>query len=231
MSVFRFKKFNIIQAKSAMKVGTDGVLLGSWVSYKNPTEILDIGTGTGLIALMLAQRNSKANITAIEIDEISSIEAHQNISNSNWNERISIINTSLQDFKTEIKFDLIVSNPPFFPPNKSLKRRDIARHTNSLSFEDLIKHTASLLSEMGKLAVIIPKIYRIYFCEIAARFSFFCNKICYVKGSQNSESSRVLMEFSFVEYNLQEEHLVIEKSRGQYTNDYINLCQNFYLKM
>ena len=231
MSVFKFKRFNIIQEKSAMKVGTDGVLLGSWSNSKKSNEILDIGCGTGLIALMLAQRNSKASITAIEIDEIASREAKQNINNSNWNERICIINTSLQDFKTEIKFDLIVSNPPFFPATKFNERRDIARHTNSLSFEDLIKNAASLLAERGNLSVIIPEKSRIYFCETAARFSLFCNRICYVKGTQNSESKRVLMEFSFIEYNLKKEYLVIEKARGQYTNDYIDLCQNFYLKM
>ena len=231
MSVFRFKKFNITQAKSAMKVGTDGVLLGSWVSYKNPIEILDIGTGTGLIALMLAQRNSKANITAIEIDKTASKEAQFNINNSPWRQRICIINTSLQEFKTKIKYDLIVSNPPFFPSNKSKDRRTIARHANTLSFKDLIQNSIELLAEKGILAVIIPKDYEVDFCEIAKSCKLFCRRVCYVKGNEKSELKRVLIEFAFGMHKIQEEHLIIERSRHEYTDSYINLCRDFYLNM
>ena len=215
MSVFRFKKFNITQAKSAMKVGTDGVLLGSWVSYKNPTEILDIGTGTGLIALMLAQRNSKANITAIEIDKTASKEAQFNINNSPWRQRIGIVNTSLQEFKTKIKYDLIVSNPPFFPSNKSKDRRTIARHANTLSFKDLIQNSIEFLAEKGILAVIIPKDYEVDFFEIAKSYKLFCLRLCYIKGNKKSEVKRVLIEFAFGMQKIQEEHLIIERARHE----------------
>ena len=114
MSVFKFKKFSIVQSKSAMKVGTDGVLLGSWVNCQKAKKILDIGAGTGLISLMLAQRNKECNITAIEIDKDTSEEAKININNSKWRDRISIINISLNNFATSEKFDFIVSNPPYF---------------------------------------------------------------------------------------------------------------------
>ncbi len=231
MSVFRFKKFNITQAKSAMKVGTDGVLLGSWVYSNQSNNILDVGCGTGLISLMLAQRNLKSTITGIEIDKTASKEAQFNINNSPWRQRICIINTSLQEFKTKIKYDLIVSNPPFFPSNKSKDRRTIARHTNSLSFKELIQNSVELLAETGILAVIIPKDYEVDFCEIAKSCKLFCLRICYVKGNEKSEVKRVLIEFTFGMHKIQEEHLIIERSRHEYTDAYINLCQDFYLNM
>ena len=231
MSVFKFKKFVIIQEKSAMKVGTDGVLLGSWATCKKSNEVLDVGCGTGLITLMLAQRNLKSSITGIEIDEIASKEAKLNISNSDWEERVCVKNTSLQKFKTKIKFDLIVSNPPFFPFNKSDKRRDIARHTNSLSFDELIQNAVNLLTKTGELSVIIPKNSEVYFCDIAKSYRLFRNRVCYVKGNENSEVKRVLMGFSFSESKIKEDYLIIEKSRHEYTNQYIQLCKEFYLDM
>ena len=154
MSVFKFKEFSIIQEKSAMKVGTDGVLLGCWVSSEKVNNILDIGCGTGLITLMLGQRNLDSNITGIEIDKRAIQEAQLNISNSDWNQRIEIKHTSLQQFNPQLKFDLIVSNPPFFPQNKSQKSRDIARHTNTLSFEELIDNANNLLEKKGGLLTI-----------------------------------------------------------------------------
>ena len=180
MSVFKFKEFSIIQEKSAMKVGTDGVLLGSWVSARNSKTILDVGCGTGLITLMLAQRNFSSNIIGIDIDEISSKEAEQNINNSKWRKRIAIQNCSLQKFNSIKKFDLIVSNPPFFSSNKSNQRRDIARRTNTLSFDSLIQYSTNLLSETGILSIIIPKESEFYFCEIAQDYDLYCNRACYV---------------------------------------------------
>jgi tRNA1Val (adenine37-N6)-methyltransferase len=216
MSAFKFKKFTIIQEKSAMKVGTDGVLLGSWVSCKKFNKILDVGCGTGLITLMLAQRNLNSSITGIEIDNIASKEAQLNMSNSDWKQRVHIKNTSLQNFKTKIKFDLIVSNPPFFLSNKSKERRDIARHANSLSFEELIQNAVN--SE-------------VFFCETAKAYNLHCIRVCYIKGNEISELKRVMMEFSFIKAKIKEERLTIEKSRHQYTNEYINLCKDFYLDM
>jgi len=231
MTVFKFKEFSIIQEKSAMKVGTDGVLLGCWVACKKANNILDIGCGTGLITLMLAQRNSNSNVTGIEIDKIASQEAQENICNSDWEERIEIKHTSLQQFTPQLKFDLILSNPPFFPQNKSQKSRDIARHTNTLSFEDLIDNAAKLLTEKGIFSVIIPKNSEEYFCKIAAVHKLYCNSVCYIKGNETSQVKRVMMEFSFIKTIVLTERLTIERSRRNYTDKYIQLCKDFYLKM
>jgi tRNA1Val (adenine37-N6)-methyltransferase len=231
MAVFKFKEFVIIQEKSAMKVGTDGVLLGSWVSSKTADSILDIGCGTGLIGLMLAQRNLKSNITGIEIDKIASQEAQLNIAISDWAKRIDIRHISLQKFNTKIKFDLIVSNPPFFAENKSQQRRDIARHTNNLSFEELIQNAVNLLSEQGIFSVILSKDSEANFSKIATLKKLYCNRACYIKGNKKSEVKRVMLEFSFFKSKIITEHLTIEKSRHQYTDEYTQLCKDFYLKM
>ena len=231
MSVFKFKEFSIIQEKSAMKVGTDGVLFGSWVSCKKANNILDIGCGTGLISLMLAQRNLISNVTGIEIDKIASQEAQLNICNSSWENRIEIIYTSLQEFRSEKKFDLILSNPPFFPQNNSQKSRDIARHANTLSFEELVVNSANLLKENGVFSVIIPKEYEQYFCQITDLHKLYCNRVCYVSGSESSEVKRVMMEFSFIKCIKLVEYLTIERSRHNYTDKYIRLCKSFYLNM
>ena len=231
MSVFKFKQFSIIQEKSAMKVGTDGVLLGSWISCNTADTILDIGCGTGLITLMLAQRNKESNITGIEIDKIASQEAQENVGNSDWHERIKIEHAALQNFNAPTQFDLIVSNPPFFPQNKSQQSRDIARHTNRLSFEDLIDNAAKLLAKKGIFSVIIPKDSEEYFCKIAATHKLYCNRVCYIKGNEVSEVKRVMMEFTFVISIILTEYLTIERSRHNYTDKYIQLCKDFYLKM
>ena len=214
-----------------MKVGTDGVLLGSWVSCKKANTILDIGCGTGLISLMLAQRNLKSKITGIEIDAIASQEAQLNVSSSNWQERIRIEHTSLQNFKPETQFDLIVSNPPFFHENKAEDRRATARHTNSLSFEELIMNAANLLSVKGIFGVIIPKYSEKHFCEIARVHNLYCNRVCNVKGNDKVDVKRVMLEFSFNKAKPITEHLTIETARHQYTDAYIQLCKDFYLKM
>ena len=231
MSVFKFKEFSIVQTKSAMKVGTDGVLLGSWVNCLNAKKILDIGAGTGLISLMIAQRNNECNITAVEIDKETSEEANININNSKWRDRISIINISINNFITSDKFDFIVSNPPYFPANFSKNKRAIARHTNLLSFQDLIRTTVKLLSSKGIFAVILPKIAETFFCKTANANKLFLIRICQVKGQKNSDIKRVLLEFSFEKSSLDSDSLVIEESRHIYTNKYIDLCQDFYLNM
>ena len=231
MAVFKFKEFSIIQEKSAMKVGTDGVLLGCWTSCEKASDILDIGCGTGLMVLMLGQRNLNSNITGIEIDKIACLEAQLNISNSDWEERIEIKHISLQQFTPQLEFDLIVSNPPFFPQNKSQQSRDIARHTNTLSFEELINNAAKLLAEKGIFSVIIPKNSEEYFCKIAACNKLYRNRVCYIKGNETSEVKRVMMEFSFIKTVVLTEHLTIESSRHNYTDKYIQLCKDFYLKM
>jgi len=214
-----------------MKVGTDGVLLGSWVSCKNANNILDIGCGTGLISLMLAQRNLISNVTGIEIDKGACKEAQLNVFNSLWSERIEIICTSFQRFRTEKKFNLILSNPPFFPQNNSQKSRDVARRTNMLSFEELILNTSNLLTEKGMFGVVIPKDSEAEFCKIAVAHNLFCNRVCNVRGNEKVDVKRVMLEFSFRKTEITTEHLTIETGRHQYTDEYIQLCKDFYLNI
>ena len=231
MPPFKFKQFTIHQDKTAMKVGTDGVLLGAWTNIVGKCA-LDIGTGTGVISLMFAQR-SNADITAIEIEENAFLQAKDNFSNSKWDERLTTIHSSLQDFSSNDKFDTIVSNPPFF--SNSLKTEDtsrnFARHNDSLSFEYLLEFTSNNLSENGKASFIIPFDSEVNFLNIAKENNLFASRICRIKGTENSPIKRSLIELDFKKADCKESLLVIEISRHIYTPDYINLTKEFYLKM
>ena len=156
--MFRFKQFAIRQENAAMKVGTDGALLGAWSDVSKANNILDIGTGTAIIAMMVAQRNSTAAITAIEIDEKALIDANFNVENCPWTNRIKIIQSSLQEFTPTLKFDSIISNPPFFENSlKSNSRSKIkARHTDSLHYSDILNFASIHLSSIGVLHLILP---------------------------------------------------------------------------
>jgi len=216
-----------------MKVGTDGVLLGALTDCKKATNILDIGCGTGLISLMLAQRNDAAVITGIEIEENAFLQSQDNFNNSKWSKRLSIIHTSLQVYQSNTKFDLIVSNPPFFTDSTQANNqyRKLARSTNSLNFKELISKSKILLSENGIFSVIIPFPRKEEFINIALENNLFLSRICNVKGTANSPVKRVLMEFNNSQDTLLEENLIIEKERHNYTDKYIDLCKDFYLKM
>ena len=228
---FRFKQFTIHQDKTAMKVGTDGVLLGAWANVFGK-RVLDIGTGTGLIALMVAQR-SLCFVNSIEIDKDAYLQAEENFSKSKWEDRLEVTNSSLQNFKPKNKFYTIVSNPPFFnnsqkTPNES---RNFARHTDSLSFEELLKFTSKNLIEIGVASFIIPSDSEDDFIEIAKALKLYPSRICRVRGSENSPIKRSLIELRLQEVPCVETSLTIEISRHTYTQDYINLTKDFYLKM
>lgn len=215
-----------------MKIGTDGVLLGAWVNAENPKKILDIGTGTGLILLMLAQRFSQAKLTGIEIDENAFLEAQFNVSESIFKERCIVIHSSLQEFQSDEKFDLIVSNPPFFElTHKEISSRNTARQHSDLTFEQLLFHAEKLLNLDGKLAVIIPFESEEKFIKIAKNLKLFPQKITHVKGNENAQFKRSLMMFSRKNSEVEIDELVIEMSRNVYTQDYISLTKDFYLKM
>lgn len=231
--MFHFKKFSVAQDQCAMKVGTDGVLLGAWVNARSPQHILDIGTGTGLIALMLAQRFDSAQLTAIDLDEAAAQQAKKNFEASPWVNRLELIALPLQQYNSSQAYDLIVSNPPYFENVSKAKgpSRTQARHTDSLSFEDLIKHAASLLSQNGKLALILPANVKDKVKDLAQKEGLFLCRSCAVQGNATSPVKRYLLEFSFQQLPLEEEQLIIEKGRHQYTEEYIRLCKDFYLKM
>lgn len=233
---FKFKQFVVSQDKCAMKVGTDGVLLGAWTSIeKQPFSILDIGSGTGIISLMLAQKCSAELIDAIEIDDDAYEQCSENFENSSWNDRLFCYHASLEQFTDEIedKYDLIISNPPFYSDDfKSTNtKRDVARFEDSMPFGHLIKSVSKLLSETGIFSVIIPYKEEEHFINLASKTNLFPNRITRVKGNSTSDLKRSLIEFSFSKNEIQINELIIETERHQYTQDYINLTKDFYLKM
>lgn len=233
---FYFKKFTVNQDQCAMKIGTDSVLLGGWVSTKNSTfSILDIGAGTGILSLMLAQRSHAEIIDAIEIDDSAYEQCVDNFEQSPWADRLFCYHASLDEFVDEIedKYDLIISNPPFYSEDYKTdsQKRNKARFQDALPFNHLIESVSKLLTANGKFAVIIPFKETSNFITIANRFKLFPNKILQVQGRSNTEIKRSLIEFSFKESELEIESLIIEIDRHQYTEDYINLTKDFYLKM
>jgi tRNA1Val (adenine37-N6)-methyltransferase len=235
--MFQFKQFSVNQDKCAMKVGTDGVLLGAWCPVENnPKTILDIGTGTGIIALMLAQRTNANQIDAIEIDENAYEQATENFENSTWSDRLFCYHAGLDELidEPEDEFDLIVSNPPFYSENvkTGFENRDIARFQDAMPFEELIEAADLLLSENGVFAVIIPNKEEEKFIDLCAAVELFPIKITRVKGTPTTAIVRSLLAFKRYELSvLTTDELIIEINRHEYTNDYINLTKDFYLKM
>jgi tRNA1Val (adenine37-N6)-methyltransferase len=233
---FQFKEFSIHQDKTAMKVGTDGVLLGAWVQVNSEVfTVLDIGAGTGLIALMIAQKSNAEVIDAIELNDDAYEQTVENFERSDWGDRLFCYHASLQEFVDEIddEYDLIISNPPFYTSTyKELsEERAMARHTESLTYEELLAATSKLLSEIGSCAFIIPFSEEENFIKIAAENQLFPSRITRVKGTENSPTKRSLMQFSFVETSTEMSELVIEIERHQYTKEYIDLVGAYYLKM
>jgi len=235
--MFKFKQFSINQDKTAMKVGTDGVLLGAWTPINhNPFSILDIGTGTGLIALMLAQRTTAEQIDALEIDEDAYEQAVDNFENAPWSDRLFCFHAGLDEFieEPEDEYDLIVSNPPFYSEDYKTEneQRDLARFQDALPFEELVEAADLLLSENGILTVIIPYKEESRFMALAKDFELFPIKITRVKGTPNTEIKRSLLAFSRHEItDILTDELVIETDRHLYTPEYISLTKDFYLKM
>lgn len=231
-SVFKFKQFSVVQEKSAMKVGTDGVLLGAWVNSENPKKILDIGSGTGLVGLMLAQRFPKAQIYAIEIEQFAFEECQFNFKNSPFADRCQVFFSSLQSYTTEEKFDLIVSNPPFFElTHKRESTRNLARQQKNLSFEELLFHTEKLMEPNADAAFIVPYLSEELFLKIAEDLGLFLKSITRVKGNKNAEFKRSLILLQKERCKVNTDELIIEIDRNVYTDQYIDLTKDFYLKM
>lgn len=215
-----------------MKIGTDGVLLGAWATAENPKKILDIGTGTGLILLMLAQRFPESESTGIEIDKNAFIEAEFNISESIFKERCHVFHSSIQDLISQQKFDLIVSNPPFFElTHKENSLRNTARQQSDLTFEELLFHSKRLLNKEGKAAFIIPYNSEEFFLGIAENLQLFPEQITHVKGIENTQVKRSLILLSENKKQTIVNELIIEVSRNVYTDQYTSLTKDFYLKM
>jgi tRNA1Val (adenine37-N6)-methyltransferase len=233
---FQFKQFTVNQDQCAMKIGTDSVLLGAWTSIEaNPFSILDIGAGTGVLSLMLAQRCHAEVIEAIEIDDNAYEQCVDNFEQSLWNDRLFCYHASLKELAEDIEdtFDLIICNPPFYAEDYKTEnlQRDLARFQDAMPFEHLLESVVALLSEEGMFSVIIPFTEEDKFIDLASKIQLFPKRITHVKGTPSSEIKRSLIEFSFLQTEREISELIIETARHTYTEDYINLTKDFYLKM
>lgn len=221
-----------------MKIGTDGVLLGAWSSLDhNPNSILDIGTGTGLIALMLAQRSGAELIDALEIEENAYEQSVENFEKSNWGDRLFCYHAGFDEFVEEMqdedKYDLIISNPPFYSEDykSGNKNRDKARFADALPLTELIEGASLLLSENGHFDIIIPFSEEKNALNIAKEYNLYSNRITRVKGTESAPIKRSLISFSFDKTEPKIEELVLEISRHHYTEEFKELVKDFYLKL
>jgi tRNA1Val (adenine37-N6)-methyltransferase len=232
---FRFKQFSIVQQNVGMKLNTDGVLLGAWTSVTNRRALLDIGTGTGIIALMLAQKsNEKARIDAVEIDPLACLDAFTNINNCPFYKKLSLFNSSIQDFilTKHRSYDCIVSNPPYFTDSTSpsTDQKAMGKHTVTLTHTELIDCVAKLLTDRGKFSVILPDNEGRKMIKLAKSRALYPNKITEVSSVVGRGIERLLIEFGRTDTETQIDHLVIKDIDGTYTQDYIDLTKDFYLK-
>lgn len=228
MKPFTFKQFDIYQSKNVFRVGTDGVLLGALANVGNKSKVLEVGTGTGLISLMMAQRNQHADFLGLDINEEAVHLTKSNFENSIFNSRLKNILQDFKSFETEEEFDLIVSNPPYFEESGSEKDK-IARQTVELNFQQLISKSSQLLSEKGIFSVIIPAEVGSAFIEIAKENQLFLTRRINIKGIENSKVKRLILDFSLTENPLEESEFIIEKSPRQYSDQYLELTIEFHV--
>lgn len=227
---FRFKQFTVFHDQCAMKVGTDGVLIGAWADCSRSERVLDIGTGSGLIALMLAQR-SNALIDALDIDEDACKQAKYNIENSIFKEQIQVIQSDFNDFNTNHKYDLIVSNPPYFTNSLPApdSQRNIARHNHALSFEILFKKSVELLTGKGKVALILPYDVENQIQSLAENNGLFLCRKTLVRPKSDTNPKRILLEYSKTKTEPAISELYVEKERHVYSKEFLKLTGDFYL--
>jgi tRNA1Val (adenine37-N6)-methyltransferase len=231
---FHFKQFSIRHDRSTMKVGTDGVLLGAWVDPADASRILDIGTGSGVIALMLAQRTSaQVAIHGVEIEPQDADQAVQNVAHSPWPHKVEIFTTSIQEYNPEERYDLIVSNPPYFnnsqePPDK---RRVQTRHTILLTYQELLQSVVRLLTPAGKFSVILPYTEGIDFIRLAAAVNLHCIRQWSFRTRREKPVERWLLTFSAAPQPIDKGEILLYEEGDQWSVNYTNLTREFYLKL
>jgi tRNA1Val (adenine37-N6)-methyltransferase len=234
--VFQFKQFSADQSGCAMKINTDGVLLGALADADHPQTILDIGTGTGVIALMLAQRFANAKIDAVEIDQSAADTAGQNFQNSPFTDRLGMYPMGFAEFfdqDQDKKYDLIVSNPPFYI--NSLKspeaKRELAKHTDKLFFEDLLSSVSNHINESGILCMILPVDTAEMVNALAAKHKLNLQKKVFIYSFSESKPHRVMVAYGFEKTAAVEGKFVIYKSVGNYSEEYINLLRPYFIAL
>ncbi|WP_163709527.1 tRNA1(Val) (adenine(37)-N6)-methyltransferase [Mangrovibacterium lignilyticum] len=228
---FQFKHFKIIQEKAAMKVGIDGVLLGAWADFDGELRILDIGTGTGLLALMAAQRTA-AFVDAVEVEPEAAEEARLNFTNSPWADKITVHGLAFQEFEVDYKYDHIISNPPFFETTVKSgdEKRAKARHADSLKLKDLLEKSIELLTDDGRISLILPAEKESRLRELALGSKLFVTRCARVFSDETKQSHRILVELSFNQKVDYIESIYLRKSdTGVYTDQYRTLTRDYYL--
>ena len=228
MKPFRFQKFDIIQHENVFRVGTDGVLLGALCKVENAQRILEVGTGTGLISLMLAQRNANAEITALDLNEDAVKLAQENFKNSPFSERLQVFHQDFKIFESQKEYDFVVCNPPFFEENNSVK--DIlARQQVELTFRNLIEKASKILSSEGIFSVIIPSESAQEFENLAEDFDLYLVRKVNIFGIENGVLKRNVLEFSKKKSALETLDFTIEKSPRKYSDQYLELTKEFHV--
>lgn len=229
---FCFKQFTVTQERCAMKVGTDGALLGAWARVEQAKRVLDVGTGTGLIALMSAQR-SAARVVGVEIESEAAAEARENVLRSPWSNRIEIVCSDIRHYQPDEQFDAILSNPPFFVRSLTCpqKSRTLARHSEALSCKDLLLSAKRLLKLDGELSLVLPANRLQEWVDTAGEENLFLVRRTWVHTKIDIPPKRVLLSFGFVPKEPDENELVIESSTGCYSKEFKELLHDFYLKL
>lgn len=228
MKPFRFQQFSIQQSKDVFRVGTDGVLLGAMCNVKNAKKILEIGTGTGLISLMLAQRNVSAKVLAIDINENAVKLASENFRNSIFNENLKVEQKDFKNFETNENFDLVVCNPPFFEENASAKDV-LARQQVELNFRNLVEKSTEIITKKGILSIILPSEAASDVKSLAEEFNLYLVREINIYGIEGGNLKRNILEFSLAQKPLEISDFVIEKSPREYSDQYLNLTKNFHV--
>ncbi|MEQ1734275.1 MAG: methyltransferase [Bacteroidia bacterium] len=235
MQAFVFKQFEIAQHLCAMKVGTDAVLLGAWANVTAANTVLDIGTGTGILALMLAQKNTQATITAIDIDEGAVQQATQNFAQSKFATQLTAQHIALQHFvaQTNSTYDVIISNPPFFENSSRAQdsARNLARHNDSLTLTELVHSVAALLSPYGVFYIVLPATQQLTLAQLANNSALCVQRIMYIHTKENKVPKRILVAIGKQQQPTTEEHLIIElENRHDYSPEYKALTQDYYVR-
>ena len=228
MKPFRFQQFSIQQSKDVFRVGTDGVLLGAMCNVTNAKKILEIGTGTGLISLMLAQRNVSAKILAIDINESAVKLASENFRNSIFNENLKVELKDFKNFETNENFDLVVCNPPFFEENASAKDV-LARQQVELNFRNLVEKSTEIITKKGILSIILPSEAATDVKSLAEEFNLYLVREINIYGIEGGNLKRNILEFSLAQKPLEISDFVIEKRPREYSDQYLNLTKNFHV--
>jgi tRNA1Val (adenine37-N6)-methyltransferase len=229
---FRFKQFAVAQNKCAMKVNTDGVLLGAWADVNNARQLLDVGTGTGVIALMMAQKSLTSKVDAIDIDADAYLQAKENFEQSNWSGRLMVYHVSLQNFRPIIHYDVIISNPPYFVDDTKTEsqKRNVAKHSTELSYADLLVGVSRLLSDNGKFFVVLPVFNLALFETEAASQFLFVNQLTEVIAVEGKAPYLVLIQLERRRNQYSKTGIIIQNANGDFTDEYKMLTKDFYLK-